>query len=747
VRKLMLFTIGFGAACAVCAYGWFCDGLLIPALLFACLFAFCFLADIRGKSLKIPAFICLGISLGLLWFQGYSAFYLSKAAGADGMTANVTAYCTDYSYQTENGTAVDGFLYLDGKPFRAKLYVRGDVPMEPGDMLIGEFDLRVTTADSSRGATFHPGKGIFILAYQESDAQLGKQGHTPLWAYPAILRGQLSHILDDCFSGDNAAFAKALLLGDRTGISYERNTAFRLSGIMHIIAVSGLHVTILFTLINLLCLKRRWLVALLGIPTLLIFAAVAGFTPSVTRACIMQCLIIGAMLLGRDYDGPTELSFAALVMLICNPLVITSVSFQLSVGCMIGIFLFQKRLYDWMCAKLGCGKGHKLVKIKRWLAGSVSITLAAISLTTPLSAYYFGAVSLIGVVTNLLTLWAVSILFYGIILVCVAASIYPALGTILAGFVSWLIRYVFFVSGILAELPFAAVYTRSIYVVAWLVFCYVLLGIFLCSKKKQPLVLVGCMALGLMVSVGLTRLEIATDDCRLTVLDVGQGQSILYQSDGKTYVVDCGGSYDTDAADLAAETLLSQGVSRIDGLILTHYDRDHSGGVAYLLSRIPAEMILMPDYQDEMGIRDRIMGQYSDRVWIVSENMDLSFGNTVISLFVSELEDSGNERSLAVLFRKDNCDILITGDRSGFGERLLLKSEQIPQLDILVAGHHGSANSTCQELLDATTPGIVAISVGANSYGHPADELLQRLEHAGCVVFRTDLHGNLIFRR
>ena len=747
MRKLMLATIGFGAACAICSYGWFCDGLIIPACMFACLFVCGMFAGSREDKFRIPAVICLGISLGLLWFQGYSAFYLSKAADVDGVTANITAHCTDYSYQTDNGTAVEGFLYLEGKPYRVKLYVRGDVEMEPGDIITGNFDLRVTTADSSRGATYHPGKGIFVLAYQDSDSRLIKQGSTPIWAYPAILRGYVTGILETFFSGEHAAFAKALLLGDRTDISYELNTTFRLSGIMHIIAVSGLHVTILFTLINMLCMKRRWLVALLGIPTLILFAAVAGFTPSVTRACIMQCLMIGAMLLGRDYDGPTELSFAALVMLLCNPLVITSVSFQLSVGCMIGIFLFRQRIYDWICGKLGCGKGKKLVKIKRWFAGSVSVTLSAISLTTPLSAYYFGTVSLIGVVTNLLTLWAVTVLFYGMVSVCIIGAFWPGVAAVLATPVSWLIDYVISVSEWLAGLPMASVYTTSVYIVAWIALCYVLLGIFLLSKKKQPFVLIGCMVSALFLCVGLGRLEPKMDDCRMTVLDVGQGQCIIYHSEDRTYVVDCGGSYDTDAADLAADTLLSQGILKIDGLILTHYDRDHAGGVAYLLSRVPADAIWLPDYEDEGGVRDYLTQMYHDRVFIVSENTELSFGDTAISLFVSELEDSGNERSLAVLFRRENCDILITGDRSGFGERLLLKTEQIPELDILVAGHHGSANSTCQELLDATRPGIVAISVGENSYGHPADELLHRLENAGCVVFRTDLHGNLVFRR
>jgi competence protein ComEC len=338
----MWFTIGFGAACIFCAYTWTCEGLILPAFFFAALAIISILGSKRLEILKRAGVVCLGIGLGLFWFQAYFNFYLSDASQLDGKLADTTVYCTDYSYQTDYGTAVEGFVYLNGKPCRGKFYVNSDVSMKPGDILTGCFKFRVTTDDSEKGATYHQGKAIFLLGYQKEDAQLLRVDERPLWAFPALLRHRLIEIIDTHFPADTAGFAKALLLGDRTGISYELNTAFKVSGIMHIIAVSGLHVTILFTLINMLCLKRRWLVALIGIPSLLLFAAVAGFTPSVIRACIMQCLMICSMLFSKEYDGPTELSFAALMMLLTNPLVITSVSFQLSVGCMIGIFLFQK---------------------------------------------------------------------------------------------------------------------------------------------------------------------------------------------------------------------------------------------------------------------------------------------------------------------------------------------------------------------------------------------------------------------
>ena len=743
MRKLMWFTVGFAAASALCAFLWITEGLMLPALALAAVFAALMLFGRKTRWLRIPGVVCLGCAVGLLWFQLYSSSYLGLASALDGQNADVTARCTDYSYSTDYGTGVEAVLYLDGKPFRTKLYVSGDIDMEPGDVLTGIFRFKVTTPDGTDARTAQQGKGIFLLGYQEENAELLKLAKTPGWAAAPILRKNLKEIIEKCIPSDEAGFAKALLLGDRTGIDYETNTAFKISGISHIIAVSGLHVTILFTLINMLCLKRRWLVALLGIPTLCLFAAVGGFSPSVVRACIMQGLIIMAMLFDREYDGPTELAFACLVMLLANPLVIVSVSFQLSVGCMIGIFLFQRKIYDWMCDKLGCEKKHRYVRMKRWFASSVSMTLSAMVLTTPLVAYYFGCISLVGVLTNLLTLWVISFIFYGIMLVCLLGWLWPAVGAVLGKIIAWPIRYVLGTAKLLASFPLAVVYTRSFFVVLWLVFAYCLLVIFLLSRNKKPGTLFCCGAIGLCLALTLSWAEILFDDCRMTVLDVGQGQCILLQSDGKTYLVDCGGSDGMQAADLTADTLLSQGITWLDGVILTHCDRDHSGGLPYLLTRISADIIFAPESEEASGIS----AELDQSLYRVRDDLELRFGDTVITIFGPVIPDSGNESSLAVLFRSGNCDILITGDRSGFGERMLLKRTALPELEILVAGHHGSQNATCTELLEAAKPKIAVISVGENSYGHPAPAVLDRLEASGCTVYRTDIHGNLVFRR
>lgn len=742
MRKLMWFTVGFGVACTLCAYFWLTSGLWLAALMMSVLFAGSVILSRKIHWVRCAAAVCLGCAAAFLWFQFYASFYLYPAAELDGKIAEATAYCTDYSYETDYGSAVEGMLQLNGRPYRAKFYVNGCVEMEPGDVLKGPFEFRVTTPDGSDEPTAHQGKGIFLLAYQEEDAQLLKLAEPAAWSHIARLRHRILNLLEVYFPADVSGFAKALLLGDRTGIDYETNTAFKLSGISHVIAVSGLHVTILFTLINILCFKRRFLVTILGIPTLILFAAVTGFSPSVTRACIMQCLMILAMLFGKEYDGPTELACSCLVMLLINPLVTLSVSFQLSVGCMIGLFLF----YDHIRSYLADRFGKRKLKVKRWFAGSVSVTISAMLTTTPLVAFYFGAVSLVGVLTNPLSLWVISFIFYGSILVCILAVFWPAAAAVSASVIAWPIRYVLGVSKMLAAFSLSAVYTASIYIVIWLAFCYVLLAVFLFGRKRKPAVLLCCAAIGLCLALGASWLEPLTDNCRMTVLDVGQGQCILLQSEGKTYLVDCGGSDAEEAADVAAERLLSQGIFRLDGVILTHFDKDHSGGMEYLLRRIPVDTLFVPYSTDENHVLEALE-PLADHVISLKENVNISYGDTDLSIFAPVVPDSGNESSLAVLFRHEDCDILITGDRSDFGERMLLRTAQIPNVDILVAGHHGSKHSTSAQLLNATMPKIVVISVGENFYGHPAQEVLDRIAVTGAAIYRTDLHGNIILRR
>jgi len=429
-------------------------------------------------------------------------------------------------------------------------------------------------------------------------------------------------------------------------------------------------------------------------------------------------------------------------MLAVNPLAMTSISLQLSVGCVTGILLFNGPINSWLNRKTPEGSGL-LKKARDLLCSSISVSLSASILITPLCAFYFGTVSLVGVVTNLLTLWVVNLIFNGMVILCLLFPVLPAAAKALGWLLSWLIRYVLAVAEVLADLPLAAVYTKSNYVVLWMGFVYLLLLAFLLMKKKQPGVLLCCGTLGLCLALLASWAEPLMSDTRITMLDVGQGQAVLLQTEGKTILVDCGGDSDSGTADIVAETLLSQGITRLDGIVITHYDRDHAGALHNLLTRVDTDCLFLPDTRNEMEQPDT-----TAEIFYVWDDMELRVGSASLKIFGPVYSGFDNENSLCVLFDTEKCDILITGDRSAFGERMLLRGRDLPDVDILVAGHHGAQTSTSPELLRAVAPEILLISAAKNNiYGHPADALLQRAEEFGCAVYRTDLNGTITIGR
>lgn len=747
MRRIMWVSFGFAGACVLGA--WVLGESWMLGLTVALLTGGLLLGLIWRDSvpLRCVAYLCLGCSFGSAWFLLFHTLYLQPVYSLDGETAEILVTATDYSYATDYGIAFDGKTELGGRTYRIRAYLSSEEEITPGECVQGRFQLRLTTVQSEKGETYHQGEGIFLLGYQRGGIQTVSPAGDSVWTLPAHLRQRILSIIAECFDSDTYPFAQALLLGESTALDYETQTAFRICGTRHIIAVSGLHISILYGFISLLTLKRRYLTAIVGVPLLALFAAVAGFTPSVTRACIMVCLMMIATATNREYDGPTALASACLLMLIINPLTIKSVSFQLSVISVCGIYLFYGKIASWFGTHMGGQKGKSIrARLTRWFISSVSITLSAISLTTPLCAYYFGVVSLIGVVANLLTLWAVSLVFYGIIAVCAVFFAIPAVARVLAWCVSWIIRYVLAMSHLLSKIPLAAVYTKSVYIVIWLGFVYVLLAAFLLMRKKRPATLLCCGVLALCVALAASWIEPLMDTCRVTVLDVGQGQSILLQSGGKNYLVDCGGSDSESTADLAAETILSQGVTQLDGIIVTHYDDDHAGALSYLLTRVDADLLVLPVY-DPDAKAEAIKKLSKAEVLFPTADSTICFANAKITVFPPRYFANDNESSLCVLFETENCAILITGDRSSYGEQMLLESASLPDVDLLIAGHHGSKTSTSTQLLDAVRPETVIISVGRNSYGHPSEEVLQRLEAYECEVYRTDENGTVIFRR
>ena len=739
MRKLVVFTVGFGAACCLCAYLLQAEWMSRSTIFTAMLSVMLLLLDRNFKGAKRIALLFLGCTLGFLWYSCFQVRVLEPAARLDGEIHTVAIRTTDYSKQTNYGSEAEGTLRLNDRNYRVLVYLDSPEPVDTGTEITGPFRFRFT-APQSDPVTWYSGNNIFLIAEQQEELIL-EPAIEPSWQdHIATLRSTICQVVKTAFPEDVFPFAQALLLGDTSALDYQTDTDFKISGIRHVIAVSGLHVSILIGLLSTVTFRRRILMVPLGLGALMVFSALAGFTPSVVRACIMSALMLLAMTVNREYDGPTALAFSVLAMLLKNPLVIASVSFQLSVASVAGIYLFSGKIRKWIHLCL-CLDGENSIwkRIVGKLTLSVSVTLSATVLTTPLCACYFGVISLVGVISNLLVLWVISGIFYGIMAVCLIHFIWPSGAVLLASVVSWIVRYVLAVAGFMADLPLAAVYTDSIYIVFFLVFVYVLLAVFYFGKIGSLGKILCYCTLGFCIALTASWMQFSGNRAGITVLDVGQGQCILLRSEGRTYMVDCGGRSDGYAADRAAGYLLSRGIRRLDGMILTHMDDDHAGGADEVLTRVDTQLLILPPCNEPFSANTTVYA---------SEDISISYGNTVITVYAPTFPGSDNEKSLCVLFETENCAILITGDRNGFGERMLLRTADIPDVDILMAGHHGSAGSTCEALLQAVKPEVVCISAGQNnSFGHPAPSLLERLNRYGCTVYRTDIHGTITIRR
>lgn len=741
MRKLMWLTLGFSGA-VFCVTRWMWGGGVYPLAILGCLFLLAAGAGIRFSGLRVPAVVLLGAVLGYGWMMVQHGICYAPLAQLDDRLISGEILLTGYPEESAYGLQANATLNWQGRQYPVRVFLEPGVEAEPGNLLEGTFQIRLTLPGGSKESTVSAANRIYALLTPKevSKIQSGRAG--ALRFLPQSLSRKMEEIVMDRVSEDVAAFARALLLGGSEGLDYAAKTALSVSGIRHIAAVSGLHVGILLGAIRLLLGKNRILTALVGIPVLFLFAAMVGFSPSVCRAGLMAGLFLLAPLLRREYDALTALSVAVLVLLLRNPFAVHGVGFALSVLSVLGILLFYPRLSGGG-KKKECRTKKLGDRLLRYGRESLCLTVSAMSLSTPVSVYYFGRVSLLAPVTNLLCLGLVTVSFYGICLTCIVGVVSPPMAGILGGLTAVPLRLVLGIAKQISSFPLAALYTASPYTLVFLGFLYVLALAGGITRRFTWRRFGWAAGAALMVCVLLSALDARLDECRLTVLDVGQGQSLVLQSKGQTMVVDCGGRSEEEAANAAADYLLSRFLPSVRALALTHYDQDHSGGAAALLTRVKAEELLLPGGEGRTAFSGLGIPRKA-----VTEAVSLPLGEGTVHLFPYTGRDSAHENSMAILFETENCAILITGDLDEAGERALLRQADLPRIDVLVVGHHGASDATSQELLEKLRPKVAVISVGAdNRYGHPARQTLERLESAGCRIFRTDQQGTILIRR
>ena len=737
MRKLALFAVSFSAAVFAWNYG------VLPFL-----FVLPLLALLKKEHRWLRCgLVCAGVVLGLLWPMGYDAVFRGPIRALEGQPLSLTAEAADWPSKTGYGAAITVRVRPEGgRPFLARLY--GEEPLlklEPGDTL--HFTAMCRAADQVRGGS--TAVEIPLLLYAKGDVTAVRPDRVPLRALPAHWRQGMEKAVAAAFPPDVAALVTALLTGDKSGLPDADYVAFQRAGLAHVVAVSGLHIGFLIQMAAALAGNRyRRRMALLALPAMVLYALLAGGTPSVVRAVLMNALLLLGPLLGRESDPPTSLSFALMVLLAFNPYAAQSVSLQLSFASVAGILALSGRAQQWLWGRFA-DRTKKLPKYVRsgghLVATSLSTTAGAVAFTTPLVALYFGSVSLVTFLSNLLCLGLVALLFQGGVLTVVLTWLTPELGGLLGAVLTPLARLLMWLVHGLARLPWAAVTLEGVYLPAGLLVVYLLWLLFFTLRgPRRPLVPLCCSAMVLCVSLVLTHAFYHLGPLTLTVLDVGQGQCTLLRAGDRTALVDCGGNARRNAGDRAADYLSTLGGQRVDLLVLTHFHADHTNGVLELLERLEVSVLAVPDVEPEDPLRQELLSAaeaHGVQIWLIREDVRFPFGSADLTLYAPLGAGAANEEGLSFLCETEHFSALLTGDMGADVEARLVKYGDLPDVDLLVAGHHGSKNATSQRLLDAVTPELAVISSGYNSYGHPAPEALLRLDGAGCEIYRTDLQG------
>lgn len=691
--------------------------------------------------------------------------------------------------QTErNISGRQGTSSQDGLPsIGSRVRISGSFSLYTEATNIGQFDAR----------NYYAARKIYgqvkkaAIVYTEPPNIIGR-GKECLWQ----LRRHLAETFLEVYGEENGALLAAMLLGERTFLSEETQSLYKAAGTLHVIAVSGLHISLLG--LGLYRLLRRIFdaqapAAVISVLCMAAYVFLVGNPPSAVRAFIMFAMGLLAGYWKRTLDTPTALSLSAAIILMGNPFYIGQSSFLLSFLAILAIAVFQpalkeclalinpyhfplSRLLDsrraWRLRHLDpqkvTGGCHELLKkAGNGLQSSFSVWIG----TLPVQLFFFSEVSLFGIFFNLLI-----IPLMGVILLLGIAGLFLKeifhLFTFLTGsaLTDWEItvisicRYaegIFFAiikaGGSLADRLSFAMWTpgKPAYGKMLLVFGLLLLFCLLGNLSENGRTFPEKFwkyRLGILLGVILLLAGYPAHNLQITFLDVGQGDGICMElPDGSVYLMD-GGSSDVSKVGnyRLVPFLKAKGIRKIDAVFLSHGDADHINGIAELLEekKMSIDCICLPagaEQEEFVEIRDLARARNISVRTIQAGDFWENNGAKFWCLNPADVTASGNAASMVLYMEYQDFSMLLTGDLEGGGEKsvaALLRSNAITGISVLKVAHHGSKNSTKEEFLRQCSPAVAVISCGEhNTYGHPHKETLERLNDMGTAVYRTDCSG------
>ncbi len=576
----------------------------------------------------------------------------------------------------------------------------------------------------------------------------------------AFLKSRIKGHFDSYLTPRSSGILSALILGERSDVDDDTRNDFANTGVIHVLAVSGLHVgyvsLILMTIFGLFRLphKLKMIWVIIG---LAFYVLLTGGAASVMRASMMAALLIIGGLIERKTDVFNILSAAALIILLIQPGQLFNIGFQLSFSAVISIVTLFPVLKN-SIGHLAIWKNKHVGSLLGGIADLFLVSLAAQLGTLAVTIFYFHKIPIISLLANLIVVPLIGI----IVATGMAFLLLGMLSSMLAGLwaatLEGVIDLMLWVVQVCAQFDWAYITTRSIHGVELLliqvsVFCIIVL-------KFRRVVKIWIIILlfwgNFMIWQNLSmpqRLEVA-------VLDVGQGDAIIVHTpQGKTMVVDVGlrfGGRDI-GKDVVLPFLQARNYSQVDLLVLTHPHNDHIGGAEYLVTHIPVKQVLMPDIEYE-SYGYKMLQHTLDSLSIPMRSVytgdidttlnPLKFRVTGPRYYDHSRQPSNvNNTSIVMQLFYGESTLLLTGDAEEEVEHDQLLFGELLRSDLLKAPHHGSKTSSSMKYLSFVNPAYSLISLGdKNKFKHPAPQTIERYENIGSQILRTDHEGAILYR-
>ncbi len=674
---------------------------------------------------------------------------------------------------------------------RIQVTIRGEgLTVTAGDRVRFTAALREIRGFSNPGVfdyrKYMAGRNIWVGAFLDDARRLTvlrpvKESRS-LRRFVNRFRNRIAALIDKSTGQPGRGLIKAMLLGIQDDIDPAIREAFRRLGLAHLLAISGLHVglvaTLCFILIRKLLLLRprlalqynvRRVAAVASIFPVLGYAALAGGRPSTIRAAVMVVVFLLSMLIERRKDPITALAVAAWIILIVAPGAVFTASFQLSFAAAATIIIIVPHFpYSPWRPSHRIVRGPFRLGLFRWGWGLTAVTLAALAGVTPIVAYHFHKIPLASFPANLVFTPLISFIVVPAgLLALVLAPVVPIAAQAIFRLIEYLLWLVLPSLDIAAAWPGAELMTSRPGPVFLAVYYLLIITVFLIRPWKRAVV-VALTALGIYGAALWVPVFLAsqTPELRVTMLDVGKGNAAhVTFPDGTQMMIDGGGfgGSDFDPGEaIIAPYLLSEGITHLDVLVLSHPHADHVGGLPFLARRFGPTAFWSNHapssyfkYQELLAVaRKRNMVQptladlYSPRsfgpakVQVLAPPVGFMSGQTE-----KAVQRRHNDNSLVLKIVMGRWAFLFPGDLMSDGEAdLVLRQGDELRAGILLAPHHGGSTSLTTDFLEAVRPEYVVFSAGRiYDYELPTLQAVNRAEKAGAGIFRTDRDGAVTF--